>query len=149
MGRARPGSPEAELYARYAARLRPPPALRELAEGAGGTPPEMRRREGAAMLAALPPGAFAVALDLGGDTPDSEGLAALVARWEATGKPLAYLIGGAEGLDSAVLARADARLSLGRLTWPHLLARALLAEALFRAACIRAGHPYHRAWRPG
>lgn len=122
--------------------------MREIAEGTG-SPAEIRRREGEAILAALPAGTLAVALDLGGEAPDSEGLAALTARWEAAARPLAFLIGGAEGLDPAVLARAEHRLSLGRLTWPHLLVRGLLAEALFRAQCIRANHPYHRAWRPG
>ena len=95
------------------------------------------------------PNALLVVLDLGGEMPDSEGLAALTARWEAAARPLCFAIGGAEGLDAAVLGRADHRLSLGRLTWPHLLVRGLLAEALFRAQCIRGSHPYHRAWRPG
>ena len=80
--------------------------------------------------------------------PDSEELAAMTTRWAESGRGLAFVIGGAEGLDPAVLARADARLSLGRLTWPHALVRGLLAEALYRAQAIRAGHPYHRAWRP-
>jgi len=59
-----------------------------------------------------------------------------------------FLIGGAEGLDASVLARADAVLSLGPLTWPHMLARAMLAEQLYRAQAIRTGHPYHRTGRP-
>ncbi len=108
----------------------------------------MRRREGEALLAALPPGAIAVALDLGGEAPSSEALAALAARWAESGRPPCFLIGGAEGLDPAVLARADHRLSLGPLTWPHFLVRGMLAEQLYRAQAIRAGHPYHRAWRP-
>ena len=147
MGRAR-GGPEAALFGHHNARLRPPLALRELPEAAG-SPPEMRRREGAAILAALPEGALAVALDLGGEMPDSERLAALTEAWAEAARPLAFLVGGAEGLDEAVLARADHRLSLGRLTWPHMLVRGLLAEALFRAQCIRTNHPYHRGWRPG
>jgi 23S rRNA (pseudouridine1915-N3)-methyltransferase len=87
-------------------------------------------------------------MDLGGATPDSEELAALTAKWEESGRVLAFVIGGAEGLDPSVLARAEHRLSLGRLTWPHFLVRGLLAEQLYRAQAIRAGHPYHRAWRP-
>ncbi|MDJ0389419.1 23S rRNA (pseudouridine(1915)-N(3))-methyltransferase RlmH [Roseomonas sp. E05] len=146
VGRLKPG-PEAALFAQHNARLRPPLAVREIAE-ARGAPSEVRRREGAALLAALPPAALAIALDLGGHTPDSEGLATLLERWEASGKPLAFLIGGAEGLDPAVLARAEHRLSLGPMTWPHFLVRGLLAEQLYRAQAIRAGHPYHRAWRP-
>lgn len=142
----RPG-PEAELFAAQNARLRPPLALTEIPEGRG-SPAEIRRREGAAILAALAPGDFGVALDLGGEAPGSEGLARLLGRWEEAGRPLAFLVGGAEGLDPAVLARADHRLSLGPMTWPHLLVRGLLAEQLFRAEAIRRNHPYHRAWRP-
>ncbi|MGY4800867.1 23S rRNA (pseudouridine(1915)-N(3))-methyltransferase RlmH [Teichococcus aerofrigidensis] len=146
VGRLRSG-PEAALFEQHNARLRPPLAVREIPE-ARGSAAEVRRREGAALLAALPEGALAVALDLGGPAPDSEGLAALIQRWEESGRGLAFLIGGAEGLDPAVLSRADHRLSLGPLTWPHFLVRGLLAEQLYRAQAIRAGHPYHRAWRP-
>lgn len=141
------GTPEAALFARHAARLRPRLELVEFPD-AKGSAGEIRRREGERILAALPDGALLVALDLGGSAPDSEGLAGLLVRWAETGRVLAFAIGGAEGLDPAVLARAEARLALSRLTLPHLLARALLAEALFRAQSIALGHPYHRAWRP-
>jgi 23S rRNA (pseudouridine1915-N3)-methyltransferase len=63
-------------------------------------------------------------------------------------RPLAFIIGGAEGLDATVMTRADHTLSLGPLTWPHMLVRVLLAEQLFRARAIATGHPYHRAGRP-
>jgi len=130
-----------------AGRLRPALTLREIPE-ARGSAAEIRRREGAALLAALPEGALAVALDLGGVAPDSAGFAAMTESWDASGRATAFLVGGAEGLDPPVLARADQRLSLGPLTWPHFWVRAMLAEQLFRAQCIRSGHPYHRAWRP-
>ena len=146
IGRIKPG-PEAALFAQHNARLRPPLEVGEFAE-ARGSPAEIRRREGAAILAALPAGALLVAMDLGGAAPTSEALAALTTRWMEAARPLAFAIGGAEGLDPALLARAEARLSLGPLTWPHFLVRGLLAEQLFRAQCIREGHPYHRAWRP-
>ncbi|HUZ62423.1 MAG TPA: 23S rRNA (pseudouridine(1915)-N(3))-methyltransferase RlmH [Acetobacteraceae bacterium] len=146
VGRLR-GGPEAELFARYAARLRPPLDVTEVPE-ARGSAAEIKRREGAALLAALPPQAFAIALDLGGTAPDSPGLAQWLVRWAGLGRPVCFLIGGAEGLDAAVLARADQAFSLGPLTWPHLLVRPMLAEQLFRAQAILAGHPYHRAGRP-
>ena len=146
IGRMKPG-PEAALFAQHNARLRPPLEVSEVLE-ARGSPSEIRRREGAALLAALPPTALLVVLDLGASAPSSEALAALTTRWMEAARPLAFAIGGAEGLDEAVLARADHRLSLGPLTWPHFLVRGLLAEQLFRAQCIRDGHPYHRAWRP-
>jgi 23S rRNA (pseudouridine1915-N3)-methyltransferase len=146
IGRLKAG-PEAALFDHYNARLRPPLAVSELPE-ARGSAAEIRRREGAALLAALPEAALAVALDLGGAAPTSEALAQLAERWEAAARPLCFLIGGAEGLDPAVLDRADHRLSLGPLTWPHFLVRGLLAEQWYRVQAIRTGHPYHRAWRP-
>lgn len=148
IGRIKPG-PERALFKQHAARLRPALAVTELAEAQGANPAEIRRREGTALLAALPDAAFAVALDLGGAAPTTEALAALVTRWDEAARPVCYLIGGTEGLDQAVLDRADHRLSLGSLTWPHFLVRGLLAEQLFRVQAIRTNHPYHRAWRPG
>jgi 23S rRNA (pseudouridine1915-N3)-methyltransferase len=145
-GRLKAG-PEAALFAAWNARLRPPFTVLEVPEGRG-TPAEIRRREGAAMMAALPERGLAVALDLGGEAPCSEDFARMVERWRGIGRRLAFLVGGAEGLDPAVLARAEARLSLGPMTWPHMLVRALLAEQMFRAQAILSGHPYHRGWRP-
>jgi 23S rRNA (pseudouridine1915-N3)-methyltransferase len=147
VGRQREG-PEAALLARYRARLRPPLDLVEIAE-ARGAPAEVKRRESAALLAALPANAFAVVLDLAGDAPDSARFAVLLERWLGLGRPLCFLIGGAEGMDAAVIARADHVLSLGPPTWPHLLVRGLLAEQLYRARAIATGHPYHRSGRPG
>lgn len=132
--------------ARYAGRTRPAMGVTEIAE-ARGSPVEIRRREAAALLAALPAGALAVALDLGGEAADTEAFAVRLERWLESGRPVFFLIGGAEGLDRSVLERADAVLSLGRLTWPHKLARVMLAEQIYRARSIAAGHPYHRAGR--
>lgn len=139
--------PEAALLARYAARLRPKLAITEIAE-ARGSAVEIKRREAAALLAALPAQAIVVALDLGGNTPSSEAFAALLTGWLDRARPVCFLIGGAEGLDASVLARADYTLSFGSLTWPHQLVRVLLAEQLYRARAIAAGHPYHRGGRP-
>jgi 23S rRNA (pseudouridine1915-N3)-methyltransferase len=143
IGRAR-DAPEAALFARYAARMRPVLELAEIAEGRGA-PAELKRREGEALLAALPAEAFAVALDRTGATVDSAGLAVLLERWLGMGRPVCFLIGGAEGLDAPVLRRADHVLSFGSMTWPHMLARVMLAEQLYRARSIASGHPYHRA----
>jgi 23S rRNA (pseudouridine1915-N3)-methyltransferase len=147
VGRLRAG-PEADLFARYAGRLRPALNVIEVPDAAGA-PTEIKRREGEALLAALPRDAFAVALDLGAPAPSSGAFATLLETWLADGKRPAFLIGGAEGLSAAVLARADHVLSLGPLTWPHMLVRVMLAEQLYRARAIAAGHPYHRASRPG
>lgn len=146
IGRLRKGE-EAGLYARFAERLSPAPHVTEIPE-ARGSVAETRRREAAALLAALPDPAFVVALDLGGAAPDSERFARDLERWAAFGRPVCFLIGGAEGLDAEVLRRADHVLSLGAMTWPHMLVRAMLAEQLYRAQAIRTGHPYHKAERP-
>jgi 23S rRNA (pseudouridine1915-N3)-methyltransferase len=146
IGRLR-GGPESELFARYQARIRPKLVLTELREASGGTA-EIKHREATALLAATPTGALVVALDLGGNAPDSEGFAALLERWLGSGRPVCFLIGGTEGLDAAMLDRADYVLSLGRLTWPHFLVRPMLAEQIYRARMISAGHPYHREGRP-
>lgn len=121
--------------------------MRELPDGTGA-PVEIKRREAESLLAQIPARALVVALDLGGEMPDSEGLAGKLGRWRESGRALCFVIGGAEGLDASVLARADATLSLGRLTWPHMLVRVMLAEQLYRAQSILDGHPYHRAGRP-
>jgi 23S rRNA (pseudouridine1915-N3)-methyltransferase len=146
VGRLRPG-PERELFDDYCNRLRPKLELTELAE-ARGSPAEIKRREGEAILAAIPPNTQTIALDLGAPAPSSEALAQKLESWLAAGRPLAFVIGGAEGLAAEVLARADHVLSLGPLTWPHMLVRVMLAEQLYRARCIATGHPYHRAGRP-
>ncbi len=146
VGRLRAG-PEAELFARYNARLRPALTVTEVPEGSGA-PAEIKRRESASLLAALPDDAFAIALDLGGAAPTSEAFAGLLTAWQDAGRKPAFLIGGAEGLGGPVLARANNVLSLGPLTWPHMLVRVMLAEQIYRAQAIAAGHPYHRGGRP-
>jgi 23S rRNA (pseudouridine1915-N3)-methyltransferase len=147
VGRLRAG-PEAEIFARYAGRLRPGLTVAEITE-ARGSPAEISRREGEALLAALRPGEYAVALDVAGAALSSEAFAAWLEGMRTAGRVPAFLIGGAEGLSAAVLARADHCLSLGPLIWPHFLVRVLLAEQLYRAQSIVVGHPYHRGGRPG
>ena len=134
VGRARQG-PEQALYAQYAARLRWPLALKEIAEPA---PADKLR-------AAVPSGAKLVALDENGGLLDSPALAATLSGWRDGGiRDAAFFIGGADGLDSALVCSADLVMALGRLTWPHMLVRGMLAEQLYRAETILAGHPYHR-----
>jgi 23S rRNA (pseudouridine1915-N3)-methyltransferase len=146
IGRGRPG-PETDLFARYAARTKPVLTVQEFADGTG-SPVEIKRREAASLLGAIEAGDWVIALDQDGAAPDSVELAKMLTRWAETGKRLTFVIGGAEGLDAAVIARADAKISLGRLTWPHMLVRPMLAEQIYRAQMINMGHPYHRAGRP-
>ncbi len=93
---------------------------------------------------ALPKGARRVVLDEHGQRVTTAQLAARLAAWKGDGRDVAIVIGGPDGLDDTVLASADETLRLSDLTLPHALARVLLAEALYRAWSVDAGHPYHR-----
>jgi 23S rRNA (pseudouridine1915-N3)-methyltransferase len=144
VGRLRSG-PLKELQALYAARIVPPPAIVEVDERRSLPPVQLKAREGDLILGALPTGVPFVALDEGGIQWSSRTLAERIAAWRDRGSPeLAFAIGGADGLHSLVLKRADLILSLGSMTWPHLLVRGMLLEQLYRAQQILAGHPYHR-----
>lgn len=101
--------------------------------------------EGAAMLAAVAPGAVIVALDGRGKQLSSEDFAKTVAGWEMQGaKHVCYLIGGPEGHSAKVVAAADLLLSLSKMTFTHDMARMLLIEQLYRAYTINAGEKYHK-----
>jgi len=144
VGRARK-DPTRALYDAYARRIAWPLELREVEEKRP-LPTETRlRREGELLSAAVPKGAVIVALDERGAALSSAAFAARMGRWRDDGaSAIAFLIGGADGLDPALAARVDLVLGLGPMTWPHLLVRALLAEQIYRAQQILAGHPYHR-----
>jgi len=139
--------PEAELFDRYNTRLRPRLTVTEIPEGRG-TPAVVKRREAAALLDALPKGAFVISLDLGGQALGSETFSQRLGQWAELSRPVCFVIGGAEGLEASVISRSDYLLSLGTMTWPHFLVRAMLAEQVYRAQAISQGHPYHRAGRP-
>ena len=144
IGRAGRG-PERELYEHYAGRIRWPLTLRELEEKKKLPPAELLMREGELLLGAVPNGAALVALDRRGKVLDSEAFAESLQRWRDNATDVAFLIGGADGHGAAVLKNAELSLSFGAMTWPHMLARAMLAEQLYRAQQMLAGHPYHRA----
>lgn len=101
--------------------------------------------EAALLSRAVPAGAALVILDERGEELTSPDFAARIARFRDGGRQdMALLIGGADGLDPALRARADLAIRFGRMVWPHMLARVMLAEQLYRAATILAGSPYHR-----
>jgi 23S rRNA (pseudouridine1915-N3)-methyltransferase len=147
VGRMKAG-PERALYEHYAARVRPPIATSEVEEKRPLTSAELKSREAELLLAALDETKSkraVVALDEHGKTFSSRDLAQRLQRFEDDGAAeIAFLIGGADGHGDAVLKRADLKLSLGAMTWPHMLVRGMLAEQLYRAQAILAGHPYHR-----
>ena len=144
VGRARSG-PEMDLFQQYARRLTPALVLREVEERRSLPTDRLKAREAELLLGCVPAGAIAVALDEHGQQLDSRGFADRLRGWRESGVgDLVFLIGGADGHGQAVRERADLLVSLGLMTWPHLLVRALLAEQLWRAPAILAGHPYHR-----
>ena len=125
-------SPEAELVDRYLKRITWPTKVTELPDQGGKMPD-------------LPANAVSIVLDERGTALASTDLAAKLEGWRDGGKREArFLIGAADGHDHEVRRSADLLLSFGPATWPHMLARAMLAEQLFRSVSILAGHPYHR-----
>ena len=145
IGRAGRG-PERDLYEHYAGRIRWPLTLRELEEKKKLPAAQLVEREGELLLAAAPAKAVVVALDRRGQALDSAAFAQRLQRWRDDGVPdIAFLIGGADGHGQTLLDRASLVLTFGAMTWPHLLARAMLAEQIYRAQQLLAGHPYHRA----
>jgi 23S rRNA (pseudouridine1915-N3)-methyltransferase len=144
VGRDRSG-PTRELFDDYCRRCLWPVRLLEVPPRTTA-PLERRLAEEAARLAgAVSRDAVLIALDETGRNLTSRALATKIAAWQRQGRAeLAFLIGGPDGLDSALSQRADLVLALGRMTWPHRLVRVLLAEQLYRASTILAGHPYHR-----
>ena len=126
-------SPESDLVERYAKRIAWPLRLTELPE-TGGKIPEP-----------APPIRLVLLDERGRDLP-SEDLAALLGRWRDDGvREARFVLGAADGHSEAERCEADLLLAFGKATWPHLLARAMLLEQLYRATAILAGHPYHRA----
>lgn len=124
--------PEADLVERYVKRLAWPVRITELPDAGGRIP-------------VLEGHSKRVLLDETGEVLTSTAFADLLGRWRDDGvREARFLIGAADGFDDAARSDADLLLSFGRATWPHLLARAMLAEQLWRATAILANHPYHR-----
>ena len=137
-------------FADYAQRL-PRELQLELAEiaiparGKNADIARLRQAEGEKMLKAAGADARVIALDLRGRMLDTADLAHAVRQWQLDGRDCCLLIGGPDGLSPACLARAESSWSLSRLTFPHALVRVMVAEQLYRAWSVLAGHPYHRA----
>ena len=111
----------------------------------GGDARTWKRGEGDRMLAEIRPADWVVALDVDGRAHSTEALGARLEFWLSQGRRVVLTVGGPDGLDERLVKRADERWSLSALTLPHGLVRVVVAEALYRAASLRAGHPYHRA----
>ena len=149
MGRLRSG-PERDLIADYTQRF--DRTGRALSLGPL-TEHEVEDKKNAGMAAeaellarAVPAGAVLVTLDERGKLMSSPEFAAMLTRWRDGGRQdVAFVIGGADGIDPSLRAKADASVSFGAMVWPHMLVRVMIAEQLYRAATILGGGPYHRA----
>lgn len=148
VGRLRAG-PERDLVDDYLQRLdrtgKPlglgPVAEHEVEDKKGGG----MATEATLLARAIPDGAALCILDERGRTLSSPEFAQTLAGWRDSGRhDAAFVIGGADGLDQSLRARADLSISFGRMVWPHMLVRVMVAEQLYRAATILAGSPYHR-----
>jgi 23S rRNA (pseudouridine1915-N3)-methyltransferase len=111
----------------------------------GKTAQAMMALEAARIEAQVPAACRRVVLDERGDAPTTQQLAERLAKWMASGGDVAFIIGGPDGLDPRIRQSAHETLRLSSLTLPHALVRVILAEALYRAASVIKGHPYHRA----
>ncbi len=124
--------PEAELVDRYLKRVGWPVRVTELPDTGGKLP-------------AVEAGTRIVMLDEKGEQPASMAFAEKLGRWRDDGvREVRFMLGAADGFDDGERAKADWLIAFGRMTWPHLMARAMLAEQLWRATSILSGHPYHR-----
>lgn len=145
--------PERELVARYAERLKgigrsiafDGPRLVEIGESQARRDLDRKADEAQAILAQIPEMHRVILFDERGAGLDSAEFARILGAWRDSGAPGAsFVIGGADGLDSSLRAKATLVLGFGKMTMPHQIVRALVLEQLYRAATILAGHPYHR-----
>ena len=144
VGRIKKG-PEKSLWDLYAKRLKWSLILREVeaknSYGAG----EVKRKEAELLLNKVPKNALLIAMDQNGEDISSGDFAKKIIDWQEAGiKDLAIAIGGSGGLDKIMLDKAKYIISMGSMTWPHMLARVLLLEQVYRAQCILNRHPYHK-----
>lgn len=153
VGRLKSG-PEKELVQRYLDRLKKTgkaqgldfSRVTEVNESRAGNAATRKREEAAALENAISADTVLVLLDETGKSFDSVGFAAQIEKYRDAGKrEMVFAIGGADGLDPALAARADLMINFGAMTWPHQIVRILLAEQLYRAVTLLSGHPYHRA----
>lgn len=143
VGRLKAG-PERDLIAKYTKRVQWPLEITEVEERRKLSPAELKIRESELLSGALPAGAVRIAMDERGKTLSSQHFAEKLGAWRDQGRDIAFLIGGAGGLSPEHRKNADLVLSFGAATWPHMLARVMLVEQIYRAQEILAGHPYHR-----
>ncbi len=135
-----------EIYTSYIKRIPWQVELKELESKKSHIGAQLKAEEACLLLGAIPKNSKIIALDEQGKSISSQELANLIAGWQNEGSSsVAFIIGGADGLAPEVRKQADFILSFGKLTWPHMLVRAMLAEQIYRIYSIITGHPYHRS----
>ena len=135
----------ASLFTRYATRCTPNLELIELELPARDLKGDLKGKEAELLLKHWPKTGTVIACDGGGRPYSSQNFATAFDIWAlARGPQVTFIIGGADGLHGQILDKAHGSFSLGLATWPHLLVRVMLAEQIYRAQTIKAGHPYHR-----
>lgn len=138
-------SPEKEIFSSYIKRIPWQFDLKELETKRALSGDQLKAAEAELLLEAIPKSSRIIALDEVGKNISSVELAELISRWQSDGTSnVTFVIGGADGLSSDVRKKADLILSFGKLTWPHMMVRAMLAEQVYRVYSIISGHPYHR-----
>ncbi len=144
VGRMRAG-PEKQLFDSYVSKTPWTVTTHEIEARGKGDAIAQAKQEADGILSVLPQSAKVICLDSRGKTLTSEKLAQRFGQWRDGGeRDVAFVIGGADGLEARVIQKADLVLSFGAVTWPHMLMRVLVSEQIFRAHCILTGHPYHR-----
>lgn len=145
VGKLKTPSPYADLITVFARRIPWALEIKEVEEKKALPPEQLKEKEAELLLATIPPHAKIILLDEAGKILDSKEFSYLLQGWQEKGEhTLAFLIGGAAGHGKKARERADFMLSLGKMTWPHMLVRGLLVEQLYRSHTLLSGHPYHK-----
>ena len=144
VGRMKAGA-ERSLWDDYAKRLNWPLILKEVEEKKPLKPAQLKIKEAELLLGAVPKRAMLIAMDRSGRELASTDFAKKLGAWQDDGiGEIAFVIGGSDGLDGSLLDKAQLKIAMGAMTWPHMLARVMLIEQIYRAQCILSHHPYHK-----
>ena len=137
--------PEKLLWEKYFCRIKWPLTLREVEEKKPLKKQQLLQREYELLAKVVPHRALLVALDKSGSPSSSTDFAQLFQDWSTNNqREVTFVLGGTNGLANSLLTQANLKLSMGNQTWPHMLARCMLIEQIYRAQCILTNHPYHR-----
>lgn len=145
IGKLKKNTPEDILIQDYTKKTKWNVVIKEYEEKKSLPTSQLKEAESNLLINSIPNNAKIIALDETGKTPSSREFASLIDKWQTEGaSTIAFLIGGANGHSDTLKNKADYKLSFGRMTLPHMLARVVLTEQIYRAQTILDGHPYHK-----